>query len=202
VQARTAVEESEEHFRLLAENASDVVFQGSTQAVIQWVSPSVADVLGGSVDDYIGRHVSTLIHPDDVEAMEGASRGVNAGDRVTYRARVLGPAGERWVEVTAKPVHDDAGAVIARVGSIRDVHEQVLAERALEESERAALDLAARYEVARNEALEANLAKTAFLSRMSHELRTPLNSILGFGQLLEMGVLDADEQREACTCCA
>jgi PAS domain S-box-containing protein len=197
VQARTALEESEEHYRLLAENASDVVFQGSPEAIIQWVSPSVAEVLGGRVEDYVGQHVSTLLHPDDAAAMQRASSGVNAGDRVSYRARARVPVGERWVEITARPVRDAAGQVIARVGSVRDVHEQVLAEEALERSERAARELAARFEVARNEALEANLAKTVFQSRMSHELRTPLNSILGFGQLMELGVLDEDEQRDA-----
>jgi signal transduction histidine kinase len=29
---------------------------------------------------------------------------------------------------------------------------------------------------------------------MSHELRTPLNAILGFGQLLEISTLDADDE--------
>ena len=38
---------------------------------------------------------------------------------------------------------------------------------------------------ARDEARNANNAKTQFLSSMSHELRTPLNAILGFSQLLE-----------------
>ncbi len=38
--------------------------------------------------------------------------------------------------------------------------------------------------VARDQALEANKAKSLFLANMSHEIRTPLNAILGYSQLL------------------
>lgn len=38
---------------------------------------------------------------------------------------------------------------------------------------------------AQQEAIDANQAKTEFLSSMSHELRTPLNSVMGFAQILE-----------------
>lgn len=43
---------------------------------------------------------------------------------------------------------------------------------------------AEQLKAARDEAIEANRAKSAFLAQMSHELRTPLNAIIGYGELL------------------
>ncbi len=43
---------------------------------------------------------------------------------------------------------------------------------------------------ARDEALEANRAKSAFLANMSHELRTPLNAIIGYSEILIEDVQD------------
>jgi signal transduction histidine kinase/DNA-binding response OmpR family regulator len=52
-----------------------------------------------------------------------------------------------------------------------------------------------RAEDAREQAEEANRAKSSFLASMSHEFRTPLNAILGFSRLLRQDASATEEQR-------
>ncbi len=64
--------------------------------------------------------------------------------------------------------------------------------RQMAEREQVTCDLA----TARDQAEQANKAKSEFLSSMSHELRTPLNAIIGFAQLLAKGRRDPLSEKQ------
>jgi PAS domain S-box-containing protein len=180
---RESLRESEERFRLLAENSTDVITRSSPDAVLHYVSPASRSLYGYDPTELIGRSGWEFIHPDDRAALRDdlASRG-DRPDAVTNEYRVKRRDGSyAWMEAKSYSVRDPVSHEVTEIHtSARDIGKRKEAEavalRALEEAERA------------------NDAKSQFLSRMSHELRTPLHAILGFGGLLEHDDLRAEHR--------
>ncbi len=139
-----ALQESEERFRLIAENSADVVFRLSADGDVEWLSPSMESLLGWSPEQAIGRPVADFTHPDDLPRLRGGTRPPSGGE-VQVRA-LTADGGERWVSVRSRPILDRSGVLVAHVGSVRDVEEEVRAQQALERSEllfRAAMESSA-----------------------------------------------------------
>ncbi|MCU9612575.1 PAS domain S-box protein [Caldibacillus lycopersici] len=57
--------ESEKKYRIITENASDIIQLMDVSGIIEYVSPSIEKILGYSVHEYIGNHFSIAIHPED-----------------------------------------------------------------------------------------------------------------------------------------
>ncbi len=66
-QAENALRESEERYRGLVENASDVVFRTNETGHFTFVNPAVVRIFGYEAKELIGKHYSTLIRPDMIE---------------------------------------------------------------------------------------------------------------------------------------
>ena len=149
------------------------------------------ELLGWRPHELLGRNKLSLRHPEDLAAGSDLLRPLLDGTLVTETDRILCADGTyRWMNRRYRAILDEHGRATYLIGSWRDAQAEVEASQALEASEREARELAARYAASRDEAEEANRAKSEFLSRMSHELRTPLNAMLGFAQLLELDDLD------------
>jgi PAS domain S-box-containing protein len=93
------------------------------------------------------------------------------GDDYEIQYRLRHHSGEyRWVLGRAVPVRNERGVIIRWLGTCTDIHEQRLAQDALERSERALR--------------EADRRKDEFLAMLAHELRNPLAPISTASQLL------------------
>ncbi|MEI8081204.1 MAG: PAS domain S-box protein, partial [Actinomycetes bacterium] len=134
--SREALARSEVYYRLLADNASDVVFRTSPQGVFEWVSPSVRTVLGWRPQEMVGSPPDSFVHPDDRKRLQQARRRAEAGQPSWSEVRLRRADDTyRWMSTTAKPVFTTEGTVIAHIGSARDVTTEHEARDALSAAE-------------------------------------------------------------------
>ena len=123
-------QDSQQRFRLLAENASDVVFRASLEGITEWISPSVIALLGLRPEALIGQPFARFVHPEDLETLRQADAAFARGELRNFRLRVRhGQRGYRWVAVNARGMVDPEGRVCGIVGSWRDIQTEVEAEQ-------------------------------------------------------------------------
>lgn len=132
VKARQELEESREAFRILAENASDVVLRATIEGQVLWVSPSIQGELGWTADEVLGRQFLHFVHAEDRAKVVARQPLLQLGEAVpNVELRVLAADGEvRWVEASGRVLRDSGGRVNGTAIALRDCHDEVLARRA------------------------------------------------------------------------
>jgi PAS domain S-box-containing protein len=171
VAAEDAREKAEKMYRVMAEEASDIIILYGDKGKILFASDALERILKRSVAEIDESAYRQLIHPEDAAAAAPLGNWPVDGQTTvaTYRVK-HGDGHYVWIETTTRAVYDAAGNFQNGISVARDV------------SERKAQELGMK--MARDAAEAANKAKSGFLANMSHELRTPLNAIIGFSDIM------------------
>lgn len=126
----------ERRFRALIEHSSDGIVLLDMDGTLRYASPSTTRILGYGTQEFIGRDVFELIHPDDRE--QARARLVDVARRpggfvsATFRLRHKNGSW-RWMGSVASNLLAEPG-VQAIVGNYRDITERKQAEESLREA--------------------------------------------------------------------
>jgi PAS domain S-box-containing protein len=200
--ARAEAERARQQTVGILRAASDGILGVDLEGRTTFANPAAERLLGWTAEELVGRPQHALIHHTRADGTP-----YPASECALYHAARRGVGGHIENEVfwrkdgTSIPVEyamtpiSENGVVVGAVVTFRDVTARRAAEaerQRLLEAERAARAAAEfaqeRAEVASREAEEASHAKSGFLATMSHELRTPINAMIGYTQLLELGL--------------
>ena len=143
--AEDALRASEQRYRLLADNATDVIWATDLDQRITYVSPSVRRLRGYTAEEAVGQDFQDTLTPESarvgVAAFENALAHARAHpDREIEPWTVVSEAKCKdgstiWIETTAALVYDPSGRPTGLEGVTRDISLRKRAEDALRKGE-------------------------------------------------------------------
>lgn len=132
--AAKALRDSEQHFRSLIENASDMILLVDGAGTISYASPSAVRALEDSDDRLTGRSLPAFAHPSDRRQIE-LLLDAPVGETVSATIRLRNSQGAwRAIEVVGRRIEENENEII--VLNARDVTERRLLESRLDQAER------------------------------------------------------------------
>jgi PAS domain S-box-containing protein len=134
--ASEAIRESEARFRSVLDNSRDFIYRANLQTKrYEYVSPSVRDILGFSVEEFLALSVKDMaarIHPDDLPEADASMQGLKGIGKADVEYRQRHKDGHYiWISNHMSLIKDAYGQPLIRTGNIRDVTERKMAQEGL-----------------------------------------------------------------------
>jgi diguanylate cyclase (GGDEF)-like protein/PAS domain S-box-containing protein len=135
-EAERELRSSEERFRALVQNSSDMILVVDEDGALAYASPAFERILGYEIGEMLGKTANLLMHPDDRDTMAQAFLSASGEIAPIGQAelRLRDAAGNwRWFDARATNLLDDP-VVRGFVANLRDIDESVTARRELAEA--------------------------------------------------------------------
>lgn len=116
--------ESEARYKLLTENASDIVLEIDAKGIVRYVSPSVKEVAGFSPEQLVGHRPLRLTSAPDARTFLAAYRALRQQPGLSSAIEYRAPDAYgilKWFEARTRGIVDDRGNLTGSVSVIRDV---------------------------------------------------------------------------------
>ncbi len=131
------IAQSEKKYKLLAENASDLVFIMNDDHRFQYVSPVVEKMYGYSVEEFLKFKWENLLAASSLlnarRHLEELEETSPQDDSIKMQLEQVKKEGSTfWTEVTMKIIYNDNGQFSGFLGTTRDISEEVAQEREIE----------------------------------------------------------------------
>ena len=134
MRTQDALRKSEEKFRNLVENISDVIYILDLDGKITYISPAVEKIYGFTQDEIVGNNFSVFVHPEDLPGAIKVFRQRLKGEYHENMLRIYDKKGrEHYVRTTMTPI-EDKDVVTGFNYIMTDFTERKLAEEALKEA--------------------------------------------------------------------
>jgi len=141
--AELALQESEQKYRFMTENSSDVVWHLDLNYVCDYISPADERLRGFKQDEVVGNHLWSILKPDGIEQvlqlraqrLISESKGESLATTQFELEQQCKDGSWIWTEVSSTAHYNSNGEIIGFYGVNRDISVRKRTEEALKESE-------------------------------------------------------------------